>query len=185
MRAVIDSNSLLALVRYYLPFDKDNTLKKFIKEKIDSHELIILDKIYEESKYIAKGLVLKELEFLKDKTTHIKTNEILPDNKFFNQLENQFCYGVQKNRLNTIEFETEKNKFLESADAKLILYCIKDNNSLILDKPILVTEETKSENDNKLFKKIPEICTILEIEQCNLPSLFRDHFKINIGKHFK
>lgn len=179
MRVVIDTSSLLALVRYYLPFDKDDSLKSFILGRIETGELIILDKIFEESKYIAKGIITKELSIPRDKI--VKTVDILPTPKFFNQLENQLCYGVQKNRLNSAEFEVEKNNFLNSADAKQILFCIKDKGSLSVDNPILVTEESNSENDSKLFKKLPEICKILEIEQCNLASLFKDHFKINLS----
>lgn len=34
MKVVIDTSSLIALVRYYLPFDKDDTLKIFFKKKL-------------------------------------------------------------------------------------------------------------------------------------------------------
>ncbi len=34
MKVIIDTSSLLALVRYYLPFDDDNVLFDLIKEKI-------------------------------------------------------------------------------------------------------------------------------------------------------
>lgn len=183
MRVVIDTSSLLALVRYYLPFDKEDSLKKFVIAKIEAGEIIILDKVFDESKYIAKGIIVTVLSLPKKKI--VKTTDILPDNKFFSQLENQFCYGSQKNRLNPTEFEIQKNKFLDSADAKQILFCIKDKNTLDIDKPILVTEETKSENDNKLFKKLPEICGILEIEHCNLTTLFIEYFKLNLSKFLK
>jgi hypothetical protein len=55
----------------------------------------------------------------------------------------------------------------------------------VFDKPILVTEETISENDKKLFKKLPEICKLLEIEHCNLPTLFKKYFKINFSDFLK
>ena len=183
MRVVIDTSSLLALVRYYLPFDKDDSLKNFINHRIETGGIIIIDKVFEESRFVSKGIILKDLNPPKNKA--VKTNEILPTEKFFNQVENQFCYGIQKNRLNSAQFEIEKNKFLDSADAKQILYCIKDKNSLDLDKSILVTEETKSENDNKTFKKLPEICSMLEIEYCNLPTLLKDHFKINLSEYLR
>lgn len=183
MSVVIDTSSLVALVRYYLPFDKDASLKKFINRKIEIGEVIIVDKVYEESKFISKGIVLKVLNPPKNKA--VKTTEILPSAKFFNQVENQFCYGTQKNRLNSAQFEIEKNKFLDSADAKQILFCLKDKSPLGIDNPILVTEETKSENDSKLFKKLPEICSMLEIEHCNLPTLLKDHFKINLSEYLR
>jgi hypothetical protein len=179
MRAVIDTSSLLALVRYYLPFDKNNSLKNFFKEKIEIGEIIVLDKVIDESRYVSKGVILTELDFLKNKT--VKSAEILPTSKFFSQLENQLCQGVQKNRLNAAEFEIKKGSFLDSADCKQILFCIKDNKNLNFDTAFIVSEETKTENDNKLFKKLPEICDILGIKHRNLPSLLKDYFKINLS----
>ena len=185
MRAVIDTTSLVSFVRYYLPFDKADKLKKLLEKKFNSGEVIVLDKVYEESRFVAKGIVNKELKFLAKSPMIVKTNILLPQQKFFNRLENELCYGAQRNKLTTTEYQIEQTKFLESADAKLILFCEKDKDGLELDKPILVTEETKSENDNKLFKKLPEICTILNIEHCNLPTLLRDHFQINMGEYLK
>lgn len=45
---------------------------------------------------------------------------------------------------------------------------------------ILVTEETESSNDNKLFKKIPAICKELEIETITLPELIAKYDGIDI-----
>ena len=78
MRAVIDTTSLVSFVRYYLPFDKDDKLKKLFEKKFKSGEIIILDKVFEESKLVAKGIVAKELKFLADKTKLVKTDVILP-----------------------------------------------------------------------------------------------------------
>lgn len=36
MKAVIDTSSLVSLVRYYLPFDKEGKLKAFIEERIEA-----------------------------------------------------------------------------------------------------------------------------------------------------
>lgn len=185
MRAVIDTTSLVSFVRYYLPFDKADKLKKLLEKKFNSGEIIVLDKVYDESKFVAKGIVTKELKFFAKSPKIVKTDLILPEQKFFNRLENELCYGAQKNRLTATQFEKMKEEFLETADAKLILFCEIDKNSLELDKPILVTEETRSENDNKLFKKLPEICTILNIEHCNLPTLLRDHLQINLSEYLK
>jgi hypothetical protein len=46
MKVIIDTNSLLSLVRYYLPFDKDKILYNFIKNKVQSGEIIIIDKVH-------------------------------------------------------------------------------------------------------------------------------------------
>jgi hypothetical protein len=64
---VIDTNSLLSLVRYYLPFDKKGVLFQFIKSKIENGNIIIIDKVLEEWAYNSKGLVLSKLPYLMDK----------------------------------------------------------------------------------------------------------------------
>lgn len=178
MRVVIDTSSLLSLVRYYLPFDTDNILFNAIKSKFDFGEIILLDKVYEECKFIAKGIVINSLDYLENKKLRVKTEEILPSKKFFNQLENQFINGSIRNKLSDVQFENRKNEFLNSADAKLLLYCLK-NKSLFEDKLMLVTEETEGSNDNKSFKKLPAICKMLKIEVKTLPELFKLYEDIN------
>lgn len=179
MNVIIDTSSLLALVRYYLPFDTKNSLKEFIKEKFESGELLIIDRVFEEASYISKGIILKELDFLKDKKKHIQTTEILPNSTFFNLLENQFCNkDVKKLQdITEVEFEFEKERYLKMADAKMILFAL----SIKEENPILVTEETKNANDNKLFKKLPDNCRTINIECCNLPKLFKEYFRINLN----
>lgn len=185
MRAVIDTNSLLFFVRAYLPFEKEGKLKNFFQQKFNSGEIIVLDKVFEQSKFVAKGIVIKELKFLDDKKKLVKTELILPEPKFFNRLDNELCYRAQKNKLTPTEYEVKKEEFLDDADAKLILFCETEKKKLELDKPILITEETRTENDNKLFKKLPEICDILEIDHCTLPVLLKDHFSINLSDYLK
>lgn len=178
MRVVIDTSSLLSLVRYYLPFDKNTVLCNLVKTKIESGDIIIIDKVFEECKYTAKGIVVSDLQYLNDRKLRTKTEDLLPNQKFFNQLENQFINGSAKNKLTDIEFENRKNSFLNSADAKLILFCLKHRNSL-LDKVCLVTEETESSNDNKSFKKLPTICRILDLEVLTLPQLLKTYNEID------
>jgi hypothetical protein len=185
MRILIDTSSLLALVRYYRPFDKEGSLKEFFKNKIDTGSILLIDKVFDESRYLSKGQIIKDLEFLQDKKRHFKTDELLPTKKFFNILDNQLCQVQLKNRLTSVEYEQKRNEYLDSADAKLILYCYNESNDLEFDNPMLVTEETSSENDNKVFKKLPAICSILKIEQCNLPTLIKDHFKIRLSQYLE
>ncbi len=82
MKIVIDTSSLLSLVRYYLPFDQKNKLFDFIKAKIEAREIIVIDKVYDEAKFLAKGIVIEKFEYLRDKTIHQKTTNILPKKKF-------------------------------------------------------------------------------------------------------
>lgn len=174
MIIAIDTSSLLSLVRYYLPFDKHNVLFDLIKSKIKNGKIIVLDKVFEECSYTAKGIVVEKLDYLKLKKNQVKTTDILPSKKFFNQMENNFINGSAKNKLSTVEFENRKNQFLESADAKLLLYSIQNKT----DEIVIVSEETESSNDNKAFKKIPAICNFLNLRIITLPELFEEYSEI-------
>jgi hypothetical protein len=190
MRVLIDTSSLLSLVRNYLPLDKSGFLFEEIRNKISTGEFILLDAVYEESKYQSKGIILKKLDYLSDKgflkeyKIIVKTDELLPlaPGKFMNMLGNQFAIQGQLKRLNEAEFEVKKKEFMESADAKLILYCqhlIKGNPE---EEIYLLTEETAAANDLKLFKKIPAICEILDIPVITLPELLLKKYpNINLG----
>ena len=173
----IDACSLVNLVRYYLPFDKDSILFNFIKNKVESHEIIVIDKVYDECDNIAKGIVTSTLPFLKENQTN--TVECLPDARFFHLLNNDFVNAVNKKKLNAEEFEIQKIAFVENADAKLLLFCKKNENLLI--KPRIVTEETEGSNDNKLYKKIPTLCKGLDITPLTLPELLKEYDDIDIN----
>ena len=45
MKIVIDTSSLLSLVRYYLPFDKKSLLNNLFKAQIELNNIIVLDKV--------------------------------------------------------------------------------------------------------------------------------------------
>ncbi len=188
MKVVIDTNSLLSLVRYYLPFDKKEMLFQFIKSKLENGDIIIIDKILEECTYISKGLVLEKLPYLTDKAflksakAPYKTDSILVPNtkQFFHQLNTVFVNHIVKKSqgLSDVEFENRKSAFIESADMKQVILSL----NLIAkgERVILVTEETESSNDNKLFKKIPAICKELEVETMTLPELLAKYDGIDI-----
>ena len=174
MIAVIDTSSLISLVRYYLPFDRQNILYDVIKEKIESKQIIVLDKVFDECRYTSQGIVVKRLEYLDDKKNQTKTTSLLPTQKYFNQLENQFINGSVKNLLSPTEFENRKNAFLESADSNLLLFCQTNKVDYTL-----VTEETPASNDGKSFKKLPALCQILGINIISLPDLLGGFEEIN------
>ncbi len=188
MKVVIDTNSLLSLVRYYLPFDKKGVFFNFFKTKIKKGEIIIIDKVFQECTYNSKGIVLTTLDYLNDKTflksskVPYKTDSLLAPSpaKFLRQVENQFVNTVvrRQKKLSDTEFENQKNSFLNDADMKQIILCL----NLIKEgeRVVLVTEETGSSNDNKLFKKIPAICKELEIETMTLPELITKYDGIDI-----
>lgn len=193
MRVVIDTNSLNALVRYYLPFDANNNLYELVKKKIQIGDIIILDAVLSECEFQSNGLVLNKLDFLKDKDFKkqykipLKTYDLFPPApaKFIRQVENQFAIGVMKNKLKDFEFELEKERWLNSADAKLIIYCLNHNHQGTFEEIFLVTEETKAQNDSKIFQKIPTICDMLNIKVLTLPELIdkmNDEINIDFRK---
>lgn len=176
MKVVIDTSSLISLVRYYLPFDKSNILFDFIKAKVECQEIIILDAVFQECRYTSKGIVVSTLNYMKLKKNQINTTDLLPTRKFFNQLENNFINAAVKNRLSNVEFQNRKNDFLKSADAKLLLYSQANSSENI----IIVSEETETSNDNKSFKKIPAICKLLNLEIITLPELLKRNNEIKV-----
>jgi len=188
MKVVIDTNSLLSLVRYYLPFDKNSVLFNFIEGLITTGDIIIIDKILEECEYTSKGIVLKTLGYLTDKSflkaskLPVNTEYILPPApaKFYRLVDNQFINGVIKNRLTPVEYENRKTDFLNSADMRLILFCLNFKKEYPFEDIYLVTEETEESNDSKVFKKIPAICKEVGIQTLSLPQMLEKFDKIDL-----
>lgn len=179
MKVVIDTSSLLSLVRYYLPFDKKKILFEILKAKIANGEVLVIDKVIDECAYTSKGVVLETLSFLTDKAfnkTHklpLNTEFILPPApaKFYRMVDNNFVVVVQRARLNETQYDSLKNDFMNSADMKMILTSLNLKNDNPLEEIFLVTEETEVSNDNKVFKKIPAICSQLDLQTINIQQL--------------
>ena len=53
MRTLVDTSSLVSLARYYYPFDSTEILNEYLNSEIDSGNIIVLDKIAEEVKYVS------------------------------------------------------------------------------------------------------------------------------------
>lgn len=183
MTSLIDTSSLLAFVRYYLPFDRSGRLRQFLRVKYENGEILVLDKVVEESKYVSKGIILDNFPYLTDAETKglvVKTHDLVPTKKFFNLLENQFSNQETRRlfRIPDEEWEVQKTKHLNGADAKLLLYALSNKTAL---NPIIVTEETSTANDNKLFKKIPDCCKEIGIDCETLPTLFETRYGLDLG----
>jgi hypothetical protein len=180
MKAVFDTSSILNFVRYYVPLDKTGELKEIFRSKYLSGEIRVIDKVISECGLTSKGLVMKELDFLKPNAHHVNTNAMLPDKKFFNLLDNQFFNHLYLNslpeKLSKAELEKSKRDFLNGADAKLLLYSL----HISSQNPIIITEETEHSNDRKIFRKIPSNCKHLNIDCCTLPELLNEKYKIGL-----
>jgi hypothetical protein len=147
---VIDTSSLLTLARYFIPFDNQSTLFNKLQDRFKAQEIILLDGVLQESKKVSKGLVTAVFSFL-NKVSVVKNNQVITQKKH-RILDNHYAVQLLKNKLNNSEYEQQKNNYIKSADYQLIFYAIANNNVTI------ITEESSSQNDNKLFKKIPIIC---------------------------
>lgn len=181
MKGIIDTSSLLAIVRYYLPFDKNGKLVAELQTLFVSGDFIIIDKVEGEAKLNVKGIVVEKLPFISQQPKLIiKTDLVLPDKKFFNCLENQFCNKfIRKGKnLSEAEFEVQKNEFLVGADAKMVLYAMKN----AAQNLAIVTEESVSDNDGKLFKKIPNMCFAVDIPCFPIATFLKDHCACDMGK---
>ena len=125
MRVIIDTNSLLALVRYYLPFDRQKILFDFVCDEIKNQNITIIDEVLKECKYFSNGLIIERLEYLNQKEFKeqfklpYRTKDLLAPSpkKFHNLLNDNFRTQLSKNTHNEAEFEEEKDKYLKSADA--------------------------------------------------------------------
>lgn len=188
MIAVIDTSSLLSLARYYLPNDKNQVLFNFIKNKLISGELIILDEVLKESSFIAQKQILKSLPFLSDKkflNQHgigENTDMLIPPapEKFYRMVNHNFAVKNIVAGMPEEEYEALKKHFLDSADCKMIIKCkiIRAGG----EECLLITEESMTANDQKAFHKIPKICKMLNIDCCNIQEYFErvEEIKIEI-----
>ncbi|MFT3908306.1 MAG: DUF4411 family protein [Ferruginibacter sp.] len=182
MSVAVDTSSLLALVRYYIPFDKGDSLKDFLNDKFKNGDLLILDKVFEEAKLVAQGAIINDLSFITDTKKHVRTVGILPDARFFKHLDNDFCdkQVMRLKNITAIGYEIEKKRYLELADCKLILHAYHN----MPNNPLIVSEETPTRNDGKIFKKIPTNCNTLNIPCCTLPKLIKDKYNLKLSDFF-
>lgn len=166
MIGIIDTCSLVAIARYYLSIKDGNKLLSFLEHKFRSGDLILLSSIHREARYTHSGIVITAMPFLDDKELIINDENFIPPapKKFSNQLDNNFCIPLQKRKLTEEEYALQKDTYMSSGDAKLIIYALNHKGQ----EPIIITEESKISNDGKLFRKIPAICEMLELKSVTI-----------------
>lgn len=179
MAIVVDTCSLVAMARYYLPLNENGALIGFFKNGIETGEIILLDTIQQEMLYTAQGLAIKAMPFLKEKQYITNTADIQPPSlkKFDNLMDNNFCVRLLKNDLSNEEYIAQKEEFLKTGDACIIRFCMRytHEHHLPFDEFYVLTEETKSQNDNKLFKKLPLICEAIDVKTLSLADYLKRH----------
>jgi hypothetical protein len=183
MKGIIDTSSLLNITRYYIPFDKNGNFKNELERLFLGGEIVVIDKVIDESKNISRGIVPLGLPFIfsaSNRKLIVNTSSVLPDPTFLSRLETDYCNQTVRTRqlINAAEFANRKTAFVRGADAKQIIYALK----IATSAPLVVTEESSIENDGKLFKKIPSICLLAGVSSCTVPDFLKNHCKLDLGK---
>lgn len=166
MIGIIDTSSLVAIARYYLPIRDEVKLLRFIESRFRSGDLVILNSIHLEASRTQKGIALELMKFLNENDLRVNDSDLIPPapRKFSNLLDNNFCVPLQKKKLSEEIYSLQKTEYMKTGDAKLLLYALNNKDK----EPIIITEETSLSNDGKLFKKLPAICDILEIKHMTI-----------------
>ncbi|MBO4922771.1 MAG: DUF4411 family protein [Bacteroidales bacterium] len=177
MKAVIDTSSLVSLVRYYLPFDTNETLKTFLKERVEAKDLIVLEQVAAECKLQGKGQVVKALPFVDKPKNITAVNDVPIDKRLFHMIDNNFINGSVAKLLPEAEYQFEREGFMKTADFAMVLYAYSIKKK---EDVVIVTEETSYSNDGKPFKKIPGICDTIGVRTQNLPTFLFENSIIDL-----
>ena len=177
---VIDTSSLIILNRYYV-FDKNTNkteyekIRTFFKKKFENKEIVVIDKVNQEGiRDIKKEFEIPDEVIEKTENVSDVLVEISNDEKNVNPKKRGTPEEIEK---------MKKDEREKKADLSLIAYCKnrKKKTSLKTERVVLITEETPNENhNNKLYKKIPNMCKNYDIECKNLPYLLFEIFKDQI-----
>lgn len=162
MIGIIDTSSLVAIARYYLPIKDEVRLLRFVEAKLRSGELVFLSTIHLEASRTQKGIAIKLMKFLDNSELRYNDADLMPPaaQRFSNLLDNNFCVTLQKKKLTSEAYSIQKAQYMKTGDAKLLLYALNHSG----EDPVIITEETMLSNDGKIFKKLPAICEILGIK---------------------
>lgn len=185
MKVIIDTSSLLSMVRYYLPFDSGKVLFNFIQKNIENEKIVIIDRVLKECKQVSNGTVIKKLNYLQDKKyckkhgLPIRTIDMLAPSpkKFLNLVDNTF-HNKNSKKLSEAEYEERKKSFLETADVGMLVYALNEKQKKT--EIAIVTEESLAPNDNKAFHKLPTICKGLQLNVMTLPELLQSYNGIDL-----
>ena len=114
-------------------------------------------------KYTSKGIALKAYPFIEEqKDLIVDTKELMPysTKKFGNMVDKNFVVAALLNN-GKVNYSIMKQVFLNSGDGKLILTMYNRLHDDKEAKICIVTEESKTGNDGKIFKKIPALCEFI------------------------
>lgn len=178
MRTVIDTSSLVRMAQSYHPFDSTDALNAFLQTEMESGSVIILDRILKEIQYVSQGIAFGTFSCLKNKKLIRSTKDLIPPQKFYIMLDNNFVDRSMKNtkfKDDENGYQDARQSYLQGADCNMIVYAMKENTEI--DPIQILTEESANQNDGKLFKKIPSICKELNIPTINVVEYFKQHIE--------
>ena len=170
-RYVIDCSSLVTLAQYFLPFDGSKILCNKVEQLFIGKKIILLKAIHREANHVQKGIVCEKMPWIKDWKAESNIDDITK--KLHNKIDDHWAVKSQKNKLEPSQYEELKKKMIEGADFQLVFYALQDKRSHSYSGTIVVTEESRSTNDGKLFKKIPLICKHEKIECINIAKMLQ------------
>lgn len=188
MIALIDTSSLVALVDYYLPFDKNGIILSELGSMLDNGELVVIDRVSKECAVIRGGSIITAIPFLSDKNRLDNIAEHKVDNTFIKGMR-AFNHKVltsfhikgakQLFELTEEEFELEREDFKKGADFGLIYVAeaLKEGGKDV----IVVTQESRATNDRKVFKKVPQLCDIMNTTVTGISDFLISHTAINVN----
>lgn len=159
-KLIIDNNSLVDFFNYYF-FDRDNgngiykKIKEFLYKKIESGEIIIIDKVFKEFWYTDYKKDNEEIK-KRIKQRVVKTDHLIQEAE---QLLDAYYIEYNARFMDKSEIEIKKDEILNGADLFLIALCKEYKNKNTDCSPIVVSEESFNQRkNNKIVEKIPIIC---------------------------
>ncbi|HIH23559.1 TPA: DUF4411 family protein [Candidatus Woesearchaeota archaeon] len=179
---VVDTNSIMDLFKYYY-FDRNNGAKLykklllFLTQKVQSGELIIIDKVFQELRLNQDNEEFKRNIGRHVVTTTVHAKEVGVLIEKYRVKNNEREYHNDPVRINQAleQYETRHADLYLIAYAKYLASANK--------RVILITEESPSP-DKKLVEKIPVICKAEGVECRNLPyslfEIYKNELKFNL-----
>jgi hypothetical protein len=96
MKTIPDTSSLVRMAQSYWPFDRTDALGAFLRSELACGELLLIDAVAAECKYVSQGIALDTFNCLQNKEWQISTVNLQPPQKFYRMLDNNFVDQVYK-----------------------------------------------------------------------------------------
>ena len=171
---LIDTSSIISLFRYYDPLNGNGLLRQHIEEQFNSRRWLILKRVGKELQKFKTMNNASKVRFIDQYRFLYAINQDNPepnvDKSMHRRIDQKWVSDSGMQRLSTMgknpqtAYPFAKMEYIEGADFQLIMRA-RDSGETI------VSEEQPRSNDGKLFKKIPAICGIENIQCMTLPEL--------------